>query len=99
MHAANEMETTASYTSPATYTTLSRVLDFPSQDHEFWWHTYGPALSELLSSARYNIHQQDQHLVFFYTNVVPFLGPRPIHGRGPVRPAVMTGRQPLELSR
>ena len=73
---------------------LDKSLSYPSESQREWWHQTGPLLARLMSSAGYTDQPQHRYLTFFYTSIVPFLGPYPQKF-----PSAMTHNElPLELS-
>ncbi|CRL20397.1 Aromatic prenyltransferase, DMATS type [Penicillium camemberti] len=73
---------------------LDKSLNCPVDDQRDWWQKTGPLLASLMTSAGYTNESQRQHLMFFYTAVVPYLGPYPQKF-----PSAMTHNElPLELS-
>ncbi|KAF7526805.1 hypothetical protein PCG10_003874 [Penicillium crustosum] len=73
---------------------LDKSLNCPLDDQRNWWQRTGPLLASLMTSAGYTNESQRQHLMLFYTSVVPYLGPYPQKF-----PSAMTHNElPLELS-
>lgn len=73
---------------------LDKYMVCPIDSQREWWKRTGPLLASLMSSAGYSEQSQCQYLMFFYTSVVPFLGPYPQKF-----PSAMTHNElPLELS-
>ncbi|KAJ5537054.1 aromatic prenyltransferase [Penicillium frequentans] len=73
---------------------LDKYMSCPNDSHRAWWQKTGPLLARLMSSAGYSNQSQCQYLIFFYTSIVPFLGPYPQKF-----PSAMTHNElPLELS-
>ncbi|OQD74811.1 hypothetical protein PENDEC_c009G00316 [Penicillium decumbens] len=73
---------------------LDKYMVCPVDSQREWWERTGPILASLMSSAGYSEQSQCQYLMFFYTSVVPFLGPWP-----QTFPSAMTHNElPLELS-
>ncbi|KAJ5087831.1 aromatic prenyltransferase [Penicillium angulare] len=73
---------------------LDKYLSCPVDSQKEWWEKTGPVLASLMTSAGYTEQAQCQYLMFFYTSVVPFLGPYP-----QTFPSAMTHNElPLELS-
>ncbi|KAJ5993274.1 aromatic prenyltransferase [Penicillium sp. IBT 35674x] len=73
---------------------LDKYMSCPNDSHRAWWKKTGPLLASLMSSAGYSNQSQCQYLIFFYTSIVPFLGPYPQRF-----PSAMTHNElPLELS-
>ncbi|KAF4771642.1 hypothetical protein HAV15_004720 [Penicillium sp. str.  len=56
---------------------LDKSLNCPADDQREWWQRTGPLLASLMTSAGYTNESQRQHLMLFYTSVVPYLGPYP----------------------
>ncbi|KAE8168346.1 aromatic prenyltransferase [Aspergillus tamarii] len=73
---------------------LTKHISCPDDSKQEWWQRTGPLLASLMSSAGYTDQSQWQYLMFFYTSVVPYLGPYP-----QTFPSAMTHNElPLELS-
>lgn len=73
---------------------LDKYMSCPVDSETEWWQRTGPLLASLMSFAGYTDQSQCQYLMFFYTTVVPFLGPYP-----QTFPSAMTHNEiPLELS-
>jgi DMATS type aromatic prenyltransferase len=47
------------------------------RDTQFWWNTTGKIFAQMLQRAFYPLHQQYRYLSFFYTVILPELGPAP----------------------
>ncbi|KAL4913683.1 tryptophan dimethylallyltransferase-domain-containing protein [Aspergillus aurantiobrunneus] len=73
---------------------LDKYMSCPVDSQREWWQKTGPLLASLKSSAGYTDRSQFQYLMFFYTAIVPYLGPYPQRF-----PSAMTHNElPLELS-
>ncbi|KAE8423801.1 aromatic prenyltransferase [Aspergillus pseudocaelatus] len=73
---------------------LNRYMSCPDHSQREWGQRTGPLLASLMSSAGYTNQSQWQYLMFFYTSIVPYLGPYP-----QTFPSAMThNKLPLELS-
>lgn len=73
---------------------INKFLSCADDSQREWWRRTGPLLSSLMSSAGYDDPTQSQYLIFFYTCIVPYLGPYP-----QTFPSAMTHNElPLELS-
>lgn len=73
---------------------LDKHVSCSGEGQREWWQRTGPLLASLMSSAGYDNQSQCQYLIFFYTSVLPFLGPYP-----QTFPSAMTHNElPLEFS-
>lgn len=63
--------------SPQTAEVIERTLAFPEESQLKWWRETGVLFSRFLQAGNYNIHEQYQHLLFLYRNIIPILGPYP----------------------
>jgi hypothetical protein len=48
-----------------------------ARNTQFWWNTTGKVFAQMLQRAFYPLHQQYRYLSFFYTVILPELGPAP----------------------
>jgi DMATS type aromatic prenyltransferase len=62
---------------PACYASLTKAIDFPSDEQELWWRKSAPLLARILESADYDLHQQYQFLTLYNTLMVPNMGSFP----------------------
>ncbi|KAI9045986.1 aromatic prenyltransferase [Aspergillus affinis] len=85
---------TVSNTNTLQFEFMDKETSCPVDSQREWWKKTGPLLARLMSSAGYTNESQRQYLKFFYTSVVPYLGPYP-----QTFPSAMTHNElPLELS-
>jgi DMATS type aromatic prenyltransferase len=68
--------------------TTSSPLQRVSQDivveninQAFWWDKLGPSFASLLETSEYSGQEQLYYLRWFYENILPALGPRPVDGK------------------
>ena len=82
------------------YQLVETSVSLSSEDAYFWWRTTGSSLALLLEKAGYTIEVQYANLLFYYTYIVPSLGPRPsAKGLPQTWKSFMTDdSSPLELS-
>ena len=77
---------------PTPYEVLSRSLPFGNADQENWWKDTAAILASLLSVAGYPVHQQYQHLLFYYGHSLPALGPFHAPRKDPLVTLTVNGR-------
>ncbi|CAL1695393.1 unnamed protein product [Somion occarium] len=69
------------------------------EDDAFWWGVAGQPLACLFEQADYNVQVQFIHMLFFYSRVLPYLGPRPSKTNKPFFKSFMTDdHTPVEIS-
>jgi DMATS type aromatic prenyltransferase len=78
----NSLETKQppTYITPAWHKINQEILGMgklQEQAHLFWWHSTGVTFAILLQNARYSFKDQCQHLVRYYTTIIPELGAGP----------------------
>ena len=76
------------------------VLSPLSQDAEYWWHTTGRTLANLMYQAGYNIESLTANILFFRRFAVPWMGKRPTSAGEPQawRSYVTDDHSPIEYS-
>lgn len=77
---------------PTPYEVLSRSLPFENTDQENWWKDTAAILAGLLSVAKYPVHLQYQHLLFYYRHSLPALGPFHAPRKDPLVTLTVNGR-------
>ncbi|KAL4754359.1 hypothetical protein BDW72DRAFT_214263 [Aspergillus terricola var. indicus] len=64
-------------TSTQPFTLLTSYLPFANEAQRQWWLDSGSLFARILQASQYTTNQQYQHLLFFYRNLLPFLGTYP----------------------
>lgn len=91
--------TVSTNTNPTAYDFLGQYLTFTNRDYYDWWTHKGPLLSRFLQDCHYDIHQQYQYLVFFYTHLIPGLGAYTEPNVGQEGNTLLSGAGKLEIDR
>ncbi|KAE8377792.1 aromatic prenyltransferase [Aspergillus bertholletiae] len=80
--------------------TLGQFLPFENADQRLWWEKTASLMNVHLRLTNYSLHSQYQHLLLFYSVVLPTLGPFPNKARSnlPWRANFNLDGVPLEFS-
>ena len=59
------------------YHTIEQILPPQNESQSFWWHSTGSALATLLEKAGGRLESNVRSLLFYYLNIIPYLGEAP----------------------